>query len=86
MACRHCAEILGGSDPGDTLALARYEGPSAEAGPQIIADPADYVDAPIVFRQYCCPSCWTALYSAVVPAGHIDTVTSLGRLTATPAH
>jgi N-methylhydantoinase B len=42
------------------------------------------VDAPIVFRQYCCPSCWTALYSAVVPAGHIDTVTSLGRLTATP--
>jgi N-methylhydantoinase B len=85
VACRHCAEILGGSDPCDTLALALYEGPSAEAGPQIIADPADYVDAPIVFRQYCCPSCWTALYSAVVPAGHIDTVTSLGRLTATPA-
>jgi len=82
VACRHCAEILGGpepdgADPGDTLALARYEGPSAEAGPQIIADPADYVDAPIVFRQYCCPSCWTALYSAVVPAGHIDTVTSI---------
>jgi hypothetical protein len=70
---------------GDTLALALYEGPSAEAGPQIIADPADYVDAPIVFRQYCCPSCWTALYSAVVPAGHTDTVTSIGRLTATPA-
>ena len=85
VACRHCAEILGGSDPGDTLALARYEGPSAEAGPQIIADPADYVDAQIVFRQYCCPSCWTALYSAVVPAGHTDTVTSIGRLTATPA-
>jgi N-methylhydantoinase B len=82
VACRHCAEILGGpepdgADPADTLALARYEGPSAEAGPQIIADPADYVDAPIVFRQYCCPSCWTALYSAVVPAGHIDTVTSI---------
>ena len=95
VACRHCAEILGGPDPGGTdpggtepggmLALARYEGPSAEAGPQIIADPADYVDAPVVFRQYCCPSCWTALYSAVVPAGHTDTVTSLGRLIATPA-
>ena len=38
-----------------------------------------------MFRQYCCPSCWTALYSAVVPAGHTDTVTSIGRLTATPA-
>ena len=23
-----------------------------------------------------CPSCWTALYSAVVPASHTDTVTS----------
>jgi N-methylhydantoinase B len=85
VACRHCAEILGGPDPGGTLALARYEGPSTEAGPQIIADPADYVDEPVVFRQYCCPSCWTALYSAVVPAGHTDTVTTLGRLIATPA-
>ena len=85
VACRHCAEVLSGSDPGDTLSLAVYEGPSADAGPQIIANPADYVDAPVVFRQYCCPSCWTALYSAVVPAGHPDTVTTLGRLTAIPA-
>jgi N-methylhydantoinase B len=90
VACRHCAEILGGpnsggADAGDTLALAVHEGPSAEAGPQILADPADYVDAPVVFRQYCCPSCWTALYSAVVPAGHTDTVTTLGRLTPAPA-
>jgi N-methylhydantoinase B len=83
VACRHCAEILGGSGPGDPLALAVYEGPPAEAGPQIIANPADYVDAPVVFRQYCCPSCWTAFYSAVVPASHPDTTTTLGRLTAT---
>ena len=85
VACQHCAEILSGSDPGETLALAVYEGPPAEAGPQIIANPADYVDTPVVFRQYCCPGCWTALYSAVVPAGHTDTMTTLGRLTATPA-
>ena len=85
VACRHCAEVLSGADPGDTLSLAVYEGPSSDAGPQIIANPADYVDAPVVFRQYCCPSCWTALYSAVVPAGHPDTVTTLGRLTAIPA-
>ena len=88
VACRHCAEILGGpdpggpdpggTDPGEPLALALYEGPPAEAGPQIIANPADYVDAPVVFRQYCCPSCWTALYSAVVPASHTDTATTLG--------
>jgi N-methylhydantoinase B len=85
VACRHCAEILGGTGPGDTLALAVREGPPAEAGPQILADPADYVDAPVVFRQYSCPGCWTALYSAVVPASHTDTVTTLGRLTAAPA-
>jgi N-methylhydantoinase B len=48
--------------------VARYDGPPTEAGPQIIATAADYVDAPVVFRQYCCPNCWTALYSAVVPA------------------
>jgi N-methylhydantoinase B len=85
VACRHCAEVLGGSGPGDTLALAVHEGPPAEAGPQILADPADYVDVPVVFRQYYCPGCWTALYSAVVPASHIDTMTTLGQLTATPA-
>jgi N-methylhydantoinase B len=85
VACQHCAEILSGSNPDDTLALAVYEGPPADAGPQIIANPADYVDTPVVFRQYCCPGCWTALYSAVVPAGHTDTMTTLGRLTATPA-
>jgi N-methylhydantoinase B len=85
VACQHCAEILGGSGPDGTPALAVYEGPPTEAGPQIIANPADYVDTPVVFRQYCCPGCWTALYSAVVPAGHTHTMTALGRLTATPA-
>ena len=54
--------------------MALYEGPPTDAGPQILADAADYVDAPVVFRQYCCPSCWTAIYSAVVPADHRDTV------------
>ena len=74
--------MLGDAAPGSTIAVAVHEGPSTEAGPQIIANPADYVDAPVVFRQYCCPSCWTALYSGVVPADHRDTVANLGRLTA----
>ncbi|WP_246244846.1 hypothetical protein [Amycolatopsis pithecellobii] len=72
VACGHCAEILGEAGaPDDDLALAVYEGQSTDAGPQIIADPADYIDAEVVFRQYCCPSCWTPFSSAVVPADHV---------------
>ena len=82
VACGHCGQGLGEVE---RLGVALYEGPPTDAGPQILATAADYVDAPVVFRQYCCPSCWTALYSAVVPGGHPDTVTTLGRLTAIPA-
>ncbi len=71
VACGHCGQGLGEVE---RLGVALYEGPPTDAGPQILADAADYVDAPVVFRQYCCPSCWTAIYSAVVPADHRDTV------------
>ena len=71
VGCRHCGERLG--EPAG-LRLGVHEGPSTGAGPQIRTDPADYVDAPVVFRQYCCPGCWTAVYSAVVPADHVDHV------------
>jgi N-methylhydantoinase B len=64
VACRHCGEALG---PAGALTLARYD------GPQIAVD---YVDAPVVFRQHCCPNCWTAVHSAVVPADHVDAVGS----------
>ncbi|MBB4688747.1 hydantoinase B/oxoprolinase family protein [Amycolatopsis jiangsuensis] len=82
IACRHCGEILG--DTGENpLALAVYDGAPTEAGPQILATASDYIDAPVVFRQYSCPSCWTALWSGVVPADHPDLATGLGRLTVT---
>jgi N-methylhydantoinase B len=82
IACRHCGEVLG--DTGDgALALAVYDGAPTDAGPQIIATACDYVDTPVVFRQYSCPSCWTALSSAVVPADHPDVATGLGRSTVT---
>jgi len=71
VACGHCGQGLGEVE---RLGVALYEGPPTDAGPQILANAADYVDAPVVFRQYCCPSCWTAIYSAVVPADHRDTV------------
>jgi N-methylhydantoinase B len=71
IACAHCHEQLGEAEQ---LRLGRYEGPATDAGPQILTDPTDYIDEPVVFRQYCCPGCWTALYSAVVPAAHVDHV------------
>ena len=61
----------------DAARLARFDGPPADAGPQIITDPADYVDDEVVFRQFCCPGCWTAVYSAVVPADHPDELRAL---------
>lgn len=79
VACVHCGQVLTESAEGDRLALARYEGPSTEAGPQVVSAPEVYVDAEVVFRQYCCPGCYTALYSAVVPAGHPDHIADLGR-------
>ncbi|WIX98151.1 hydantoinase B/oxoprolinase family protein [Amycolatopsis mongoliensis] len=82
IACAHCAEILGDTGEGP-LAVAVYDGAATEAGPQIIASASDYVDTPVVFRQYCCPSCWTALSSAVVPVDHPDHAATLGKLTVT---
>jgi len=69
VACSACGRQLT-SDRNATLDVARYEGPSSEAGPQITSAPETYVDAPVVFRQLCCPGCWTAIYSGVVPASH----------------
>ncbi|MFI5586441.1 hypothetical protein ACIA5G_15480 [Amycolatopsis sp. NPDC051758] len=60
-----------------------YDGAATDAGPQIIATASDYVDTPVVFRQYSCPSCWIALSSAVVPVDHPDHAATLGRLTVT---
>lgn len=79
IACAHCGRLLGDSKTG-RLDLARYEGPSTDAGPQVTSDPAEYVDTPVVFRQLCCPGCWTAVYSGIVPADHPDHVSDLARL------
>jgi N-methylhydantoinase B len=69
VACSRCGRDLG-DENSTTLDVARYEGPSTEAGPQITSAADNYVDEPVVFRQLCCPGCWTAVYSGVVPAGH----------------
>jgi N-methylhydantoinase B len=45
-----------------------HEGPSAEAGPHIRGEPREFVDMAVVFRQFCCPGCYVALLSEIVPA------------------
>jgi N-methylhydantoinase B len=80
IACAQCGRLLGDEKTSGVLDLARYEGPSSAAGPQVTSDPSIYVDTPIVFRQLCCPGCWTAVYSGIVPADHPDHSLEISRL------
>jgi N-methylhydantoinase B len=80
VGCAHCGQQLADLSSDTSLGLALYEGPSTEAGPQIGSDPSTYVDDEVVFRQLCCPGCWTAVYSSVVPKAHPDHVSDLSRL------
>jgi len=68
--CRYCGRSIcaAGGDYLDNLAV--IEGPPSEAGPQIFARPDLFVDERIVFRQYCCPGCFTAFATEVVPESH----------------
>jgi N-methylhydantoinase B len=79
ISCAHCHHVI--SEAGDHLAaMAFHEGPNTEAGPQIWPDPAQYVDAPIVFRQWYCPSCYVAVLTQVVPKDHPTTVDEIRRV------
>jgi N-methylhydantoinase B len=80
VGCAHCGQQLADLSSDTSLGLALHEGPSTEAGPQIGSDPSTYVDDEVVFRQLCCPGCWTAVYSSVVPKAHPDHVSDLSRL------
>ncbi len=79
VACAHCGHELGNPRTGASLNLAFFEGPTALAGPHVTAQPELYVDETVVFRQLCCPSCFTAVYSGVVPSSHVDHVLDLDR-------
>jgi N-methylhydantoinase B len=81
VACGHCGQQLADTSADTHLALARYEGVSTEAGPQILSSPAQYVDDEVVFRQLVCPGCQTAVYSGVVPKAHVDHIADVSRFT-----
>jgi N-methylhydantoinase B len=80
IACSHCGESLAEVGRDDTLRLTRIDDEPTAAGPQITAVASDYVDRDIVFRQYCCPNCWTTSWSGLVPSDHPDYAVELGAL------
>jgi N-methylhydantoinase B len=67
LICAHCQCALAGTQADYLSLLPIHEGPPAEAGPHIFANPAVYVDAEVVFRQSYCPGCYTAFQTEVVP-------------------
>jgi len=67
LQCQHCGAIVCGAADNYLEHLALIEGEPREAGPQIFPHPEKFVDTPIVFRQYCCPGCFTAFLTQVVP-------------------
>lgn len=66
--CNHCSRVLAENDKDYMQALARYDGPVEMAGPQVSSEPQLYIDAEVTFRQFCCPGCFTAFSTQVVPA------------------
>jgi N-methylhydantoinase B len=68
VACTHCGEAVAAQGEGLYESLARIDGDAALAGPQVGADPREYTDEPVVFRQYICPHCHVASLTQLVPA------------------
>lgn len=79
VACASCGQGLGAVGSGEPLAFAAYDGPVTDAGPQVLSDPSEYVDADVVFRQLSCPGCMTAIWSGIVPRDHVDHVADTSR-------
>lgn len=68
IACGRCRTVL--AEPGSTVedGCIVDELPVEETN-RLIADPALFVDDEVLYRQYCCPGCLTAITSEVVRAG-----------------
>ena len=72
LSCAHCQQQLEGTATDYLTRLPWYEGPVAEVGPHVFTDSQVYIDAPVVFRQFYCPGCYTALHTEVVPDNHAE--------------
>jgi N-methylhydantoinase B len=82
LTCAHCGHAIGPLGENFYANLPFYEGSPTEAGPQVWKDASVYIDKSVVFRQYYCPSCYTALRTEVVPTDHpldLDKQISVGQ-------
>lgn len=70
--CAHCNHELARAGEAVYEALARIDGETVLAGPQIAVDSAHYTDEPVGFRQYLCPSCHIAALTQVVPVSRCE--------------
>ncbi len=70
--CGHCDTSLAERGQNYLNGALLHEGPTSEAGPQIRGEPHEFVDMPVVFRQFCCPGCYVALLSEIVPAEEVQ--------------
>jgi N-methylhydantoinase B len=67
LLCTHCGTTVG--RPGETFLseAVRVTGRPGAAGPQVREHAERFVDRAVGFRQLCCPGCYTALLTEVVP-------------------
>jgi N-methylhydantoinase B len=72
VSCKHCGTIVADDQERLLSSLLCFDDVPAAAGPQIGADPAAFTDTKIVFRQFVCPGCYTAVISQLVPASRVE--------------
>ncbi|GAC1316531.1 MAG: hypothetical protein NVSMB2_09500 [Chloroflexota bacterium] len=70
VSCAHCSHAIAEAGTNYNDALAFCEGSPAEAGPQVWKDASTFIDRAVVFRQWYCPNCYTAVRTEVVPIDH----------------
>jgi N-methylhydantoinase B len=70
LRCAHCDRRICASSEPYLGHLAMIESDPQAAGPQIFPEPWRFIDHRVVFRQFCCPGCFTVFASRIVPENH----------------
>lgn len=60
-SCRRCSTVIGPATENYKDHAARYDGALTELDPELFVDPAEEIDADVVYRSYLCPGCGVLL-------------------------